>query len=533
MLEKEFCTTPTVHEYEFSHHRHRQGATNEDVGPSTELRRGPQTVDLPAMDGGTTGLLRPAHETQDRRLRSHQSTSPTREEAPRRHRRDAEGVLGLGAFVATGPAGRISPPGMVVDPYYIGDSVTQISPTSFSFSRRRQVMSSTPVSEADLTGLTRKSSSTTTFSEDDFHISYHKVPESSAASWLEDGEEEDHENDLHDRGVGRRYRRRDADRVPSVELPSVRTTHKTMSEQLTSRGTSALEDVSIARPRSEDLSVHMREPAPATLSSLEAAMVRSAMLRRIYRPSRTGSDIAVCKRRDGMASRVGFGSSPGFPLKTALKTLSDERTKKTPHSSPPPPHHGPPPTPPPPTPPPRVPAEKLLPAGGSQQAVASTSRERGSPAETKEAGCPIEKPKPASPPRPVLQIKESRTSRTPSQPQSPTSPRTSSFLQARIVQNEQRRGTGRKSPSTPRSIAAASKVSEDDDDMIAAAEYALSIVGAPTPAVQQGREPVHQHDKAVQVHIRTLDKRLVVCTILAGALAIALVAVVLFALLDK
>lgn len=528
MFEKEFCSTPTVHEYEFSHHRHRQGASNDDTSSSAEQRRGPQTVDLPAVGRGTTGLLRSGYETQDRRGRSHQAASPTRGEAaaqvdaPRRHRRDVEGS----AFFATGPAGRISPPGMVVDPYYIGDSVTQISPTSFSFSRRRQVLSSTPVSEADLTGLTRKSSSTTTFSEEDFQISYHKVPESSAASWLGDGEEEDPEDDFHNGGVARRCRRRDADRVPSVELPSVRTTYKTKSEQLTSRGTSALEDVSIVRPRSEDLSVHLREPTPATLGNLEAAMVRSAMMRRIYRPSRTSSDVTDTKRCGGMTSRVGFGSSPGLPLKSALKTLSDEHTGKTPRSSPPPPHHEPPPTPPPPTPPPRVPAEKLPQGGGSQQAVAS--RERGSPTEAKEAGYPIEKPKPASPPRPVS--KASRSSRTPSRP---PSPRMSSFLQARTVQNELRRGTRRRTPSPPRSAAAGKASDDDDDDVLVAAEYALSIVGDQTPGADLGRTTVRQHDKAVQVHIRTLDKRLVACTILAGALAIALVAVVLFALLDK
>lgn len=45
--------------------------------------------------------------------------------------------------------------------------------------------------------------------------------------------------------------------------------------------------------------------------------------------------------------------------------------------------------------------------------------------------------------------------------------------------------------------------------------------------------PRDRLDKAVQVHIRTLDKRLVACSVLSGVLAVALVAVVLFAILER
>ncbi|KAL1445404.1 hypothetical protein MTO96_029200, partial [Rhipicephalus appendiculatus] len=84
--------------------------------------------------------------------------------------------------------------------------------------------------------------------------------------------------------------------------------------------------------------------------------------------------------------------------------------------------------------------------------------------------------------------------------------------------------SGRKTPSPPR-----------DDDQIATAEYKLAMVnaGRATAVVAGSQLPRDRLDKAVQVHIRTLDKRLVACSVLAGVLAVALVAVVLFAILER
>lgn len=75
-----------------------------------------------------------------------------------------------------GAAGRPSPPGRTLVPFYIGETVTQTSPTSFAFSRRRRgFFPETPPSDSEAECLERRSSSTTTFSEEDFQISYQKV----------------------------------------------------------------------------------------------------------------------------------------------------------------------------------------------------------------------------------------------------------------------------------------------------------------------------------------------------------------------
>ncbi|XP_075560541.1 uncharacterized protein LOC142592764 isoform X2 [Dermacentor variabilis] len=310
MLEKDFCTTPTIHEYEFAHYRHRlHGTAADEDGSSTEPKRGPQLVDL--RDRALPlGLARPpacGTEHQDQAGRSHQAAFAPEGKASaaigqdRRPRRDTDSEEPLdSAFRSPGPAGRISPAGVVIEPYYLGDSVTQISPTTYSFSRRRRTVLGAPLSEADLTAVARRSSSTTTFSEEDFQISYHKVLDSSAASWLGEGEDDD----VFGTTRSRYRQRRDAGSVPSVELPSIRATHKTQSEQLASRG-SGVEDVAVQRPRSEDLSVHVRETPRATLGHLETSIVRGA-LKRIYQPSRTDSDTD----RHVTATRVGFGSSP-------------------------------------------------------------------------------------------------------------------------------------------------------------------------------------------------------------------------------
>lgn len=525
MLEKEFCTTPTIHEYEFAHYRHQHrlhGAADEDSS-SAEPKPGPQLVDLRGRAGALPlGLVPPppcGTEQQGQRGRSHQASFATEGKASaatgqdRRTPRDSEEPPDS-AFRAPGPAGRISPSGVVIEPYYLGDSVTQISPTTYSFSRRRRAVSSGPLSEADLTAVARRSSSTTTFSEEDFQISYHKVLDSSATSWLGEGEDDDVFGSTRSR-----YRqRRDADSVPSVELPSIRATHKTKSEQLASRG-SGVEDVAVQRPRSEDLSVHIRETPRTTLGGHPEASIVGGALGRMYQPSRIDSD------RRAIKTRVGFGSSPaGLPQTTqsSVKACSEERgPEATP--SPPPPM-----TPPP--PPPRMPPVEKPPRGNHHhhhQSSAGQGVPRSPPAvKPSEPESPSEEKRESGSPPPsiLLQGKETATGR--SRSRSPRVTRMSSFLQARKVRHEL--GSGRKTPSPPRSIA-----TDDDNDEIAAAEYKLAIVSTnrATPVVAGTLR--NQLDKAVQVHIRTLDKRLVACSVLAGVLAVALVAVVLFALLDR
>ncbi|KAH6921582.1 hypothetical protein HPB50_002476 [Hyalomma asiaticum] len=212
MLEKEFCTTPTIHEYAFTHYRHHRHGTSGEDDSSTETKHGPQLLDLQERTGVLpSGLARSLHGfgkqqqasdlsccPNDNRVRPYQAASTTEDKTAassgpdRRAHRDADSEQPLGSpFRAQGPAGRISPPGMVIEPYYLGDSVTQISPTTYVFSRRRQLVTA-PLSDADLTAVARRSSSTTTFSDDDFQISYHKVLESSAASWLGEDDADDY-----------------------------------------------------------------------------------------------------------------------------------------------------------------------------------------------------------------------------------------------------------------------------------------------------------------------------------------------------
>ncbi|KAL3195876.1 hypothetical protein MRX96_015644 [Rhipicephalus microplus] len=462
---------------------------------------------------------------------------------------------------------------MVIEPYFLGDSVTQISPTTFAFSRRRQQIAA-PLSDADLATLARRSSSTTTFSDEDFQISYHKVLESSVASWLGDDDADDILG-----GTRSRYRqRRDADRVPSVELPSIRATHKTKSEQLTTRA-SGVEDVAVQRPRSEDLSVHMREPQPVALRHLETSIVQGA-LRSLHGQSRADSDA----ERLVIASRVGFGSSPAGLPQTSQPSANacdeDDGPGGTPCSESP---SKPPPVTPPP-PPPRVAPVEKPPRGNHRHRQASADQAvPRSPPSVKL--CAQEQPaeegrKSGSPSSPSLF--RDKLSRSPSR-----SPRTSSFLQARTVRHERPHLPGRRTPSPPRSV------NKDDGNEIAAAEYKLTIINASenfeaatvapgqthrrtaasaswsrlkrrrmdalqeTPRSPQEQPLVHtdeesatettqmdvqtwlpqvppdRRDKAVQVHIRTLDKRFVACSVLAGVLAIALVAVVLFAILER
>ncbi|XP_065300910.1 uncharacterized protein [Dermacentor albipictus] len=525
MLEKEFCTTPTIHEYEFAHYRHRlHGTAADEDGSSTEPKHGPQLVDL--RDRALPlGLERPppacGTEHQDQGGRSHQAAFATEGKASaavgqdRRPRHDTDSEEPLdSAFRATGPAGRISPAGVVIEPYYLGDSVTQISPTTYSFSRRRRTVLGAPLSEADLTAVARRSSSTTTFSEEDFQISYHKVLDSSAASWLGEGEDDD------EFGTARsRYRqRRDAGSVPSVELPSIRATHKSQSEQLASRG-SGVEDVAVQRPRSEDLSVHVRETPRATLGHLEASIVRGA-LKRIYQPSRTDSDTD---------RHVGFGSSPaGLPQTTqsSVKPCSEDCGPEA-APSPPPPSDLPPVTP----PPPRMPPVEKPPRGNHHHQTSAGQGVPRSPPAVKlvEPERPSEEKREWGSPTPsgLPQGKEAATSR--SRSRSPKVTRMSSFLQARNVRRGRPLGSGRKTSSPRRSIA----TDDDDDDEITAAEYRLAVVSTKRATPVVAGSVRSQVDKAVQVHIRTLDKRLVACSILAGVLAVALVAVVLFALLDS
>ncbi|KAL1444462.1 hypothetical protein MTO96_045513 [Rhipicephalus appendiculatus] len=516
MLEKEFCTTPTVHEYEFAHYRRHRYGVSDDDGSSAEAKHGPQLLDLRERAGSArpSVLARSLQGNEIHQQASRLVFSDFVLDSPpktrRRQRvaqlvgpqRDASSEEPLdSAFRALGPAGRISPPGMVIEPYFLGDSVTQISPTTYAFSRRRQPIVA-PLSDADLATLARRSSSTTTFSDEDFQISYHKVLESSAASWLNDDDADDVFG-----GTRSRYRlRRDADRVPSVELPSIRATHKTKSEQLTSRA-SGVEDVAVQRPRSEDLSVHIREPQQVVLRHLETSIVQGA-LRRIHGPSRADLDAD----RRVIATRVGFGSSPaGLPQTTqpSVNACDEDRAPGgTPCSQSP---SKPPPVTPPP-PPPRVAPVEKPPRGSHRQRQASAGQ--GLPRTPPSVAlCVQERPaeegrKSGSPSSPSLL--RDKLSRSHSR-----SPRMSSFLQAR---NARPHLSGRKTPSPPRSV------DKGDDDQIATAEYKLAMVDA---------VPRDRLDKAVQVHIRTLDKRLVACSVLAGVLAVALVAVVLFAILER
>ncbi|XP_075730290.1 uncharacterized protein LOC142772072 isoform X5 [Rhipicephalus microplus] len=304
MLEKEFCTTPSVQEYELAHYRRHRYVVSDDDGSSAEPKSSPQQLCLCERAGGARSsvLARSLQDNENQQqvgFVTENKVTPTSGQSHRPQRNASSKEQLDSTFRVLGPAGRISPPGMVIEPYFLGDSVTQISPTTFAFSRRRQQIAA-PLSDADLATLARRSSSTTTFSDEDFQISYHKVLESSVASWLGDDDADDILG-----GTRSRYRqRRDADRVPSVELPSIRATHKTKSEQLTTRA-SGVEDVAVQRPRSEDLSVHMREPQPVALRHLETSIVQGA-LRSLHGQSRADSDA----ERLVIASRVGFGSSP-------------------------------------------------------------------------------------------------------------------------------------------------------------------------------------------------------------------------------
>ncbi|XP_075730288.1 uncharacterized protein LOC142772072 isoform X3 [Rhipicephalus microplus] len=520
MLEKEFCTTPSVQEYELAHYRRHRYVVSDDDGSSAEPKSSPQQLCLCERAGGARSsvLARSLQDNENQQqvgFVTENKVTPTSGQSHRPQRNASSKEQLDSTFRVLGPAGRISPPGMVIEPYFLGDSVTQISPTTFAFSRRRQQIAA-PLSDADLATLARRSSSTTTFSDEDFQISYHKVLESSVASWLGDDDADDILG-----GTRSRYRqRRDADRVPSVELPSIRATHKTKSEQLTTRA-SGVEDVAVQRPRSEDLSVHMREPQPVALRHLETSIVQGA-LRSLHGQSRADSDA----ERLVIASRVGFGSSPAGLPQTSQPSANacdeDDGPGGTPCSESP---SKPPPVTPPP-PPPRVAPVEKPPRGNHRHRQASADQAvPRSPPSVKL--CAQEQPaeegrKSGSPSSPSLF--RDKLSRSPSR-----SPRTSSFLQARTVRHERPHLPGRRTPSPPRSV------NKDDGNEIAAAEYKLTIINAcPGTAVAAGLHvPPDRRDKAVQVHIRTLDKRFVACSVLAGVLAIALVAVVLFAILER
>lgn len=252
------------------------------------------------------------------------------------------------------------------------------------------------------------------------------------------------------------------------------------------------------------------------------------------------------------------GSSPGLPVKAtklAAEALKEERGRDLqPSSLPQVRQKSPPPLaaqslPKPPMQPPpasRVPVLEDLPRGavggkatpsstkswtpqGVKDTSASPSPDRLTPGGTPVqllSGTPVGTPAGATVVR-----KESRISRSRSRSPRPTS----AFRQVRTAQTEDGRRSPKRCPSPPRLATSRDLVSACSDE-IATAEYALAIVGAQhttPPAPPLGPEGERFHDKAVQVHIRQLDRRLIACSILAGVLAVALVAVVLFALLAK
>lgn len=486
MLQKDFCTSPTLNDHDFSHYHHRrirdQSPDSTVPAESRSVHR-PQLLDLERRSR-TPGLL---------------GAGPGRGRGILYRgiftERDAHDVVqdaSDSAFSSIGMAGS-----QLLDPYYLGDTVSHIAPTQFSFGGTRR---DTRTPKANK--VVQKSSSTISFSEfsdEDFQISYQKVLESPAPSWLQ-GDDDDDDEELSCRQA--------RNRIPSVELPSlIRPTHKSRSEQLTRTSI----DVPVMRPRSEDLTRYKRR-SPPSYKELETSFLQATLL---GCPKDTTSSSKHCSFRSSLKSEEELASpqewypprhsrqkhpTGGYVRVPTTTQLEGQRIK--------PPRISNMTSAPPPAAPPTGP---VSPTGSLEKG--SEKSQPGSLHEQIVAGRDVS-------------LDVASTSRSMAQ-QGCCSPSSG-------VKNNglKRPRSQRIDPSPSRSLiidAATSSAFVQADKPTAAENCDVEMAKADVST----QSADNSLDKAVQVHIPKSDRMLIACCILSGALFVALLAVILFVVLDR
>ncbi|CAN8005829.1 unnamed protein product [Ixodes pacificus] len=457
MLEKDYCTSPTLNDCRFAHCRHH-GSRGQGLRAATSegsLHR-PQFLNVPVVPGNP-GVLYLRH-PQSRGVPYRGALS--QEDVRRPHGNVPDYILATGSHLAGGG---------VLDSYYIGDSLPHISPTPFSFAGRSRALLGPSSSTVG-----RRVSSTTTFSDDDFQISYHKVQDSPAASW-QDEEEEEGSSCVA------------GERTPSVELPSlIRGTRKSQSEQLTRSAA----NISLTRPRSENLSVSTEQPHNR-YDNTGFTIIQSPAQRR--------------PRLQMSSSRIsGTGESPQPETPTAAPRMQHALIV--------------------------TPSHNLRAIRGQPFSLTAHQFPFNSANNTKRESSrsvPVRSTSPEDLPSMIQNenrvLNANASSRVDFIPPSPDAVDRSNY-------------GARTSPSSPRVVlareqAARMSIKTDDvaivDTMGNSSDAEITNIESFIPAGN------NLSDKAVQVHIRVLDKRLVACSVLCGILAVALIAVVLFAILDK
>ncbi|CAN7989161.1 unnamed protein product [Ixodes hexagonus] len=483
MVERDYCASPTLTDYSFAHRRHRgnRGQGLRAATSSDSLHKS-QLLDVPGISKSPEVLHL----------------------GPPRNR----GITYRGSFSqedVRGPPGNV--PGYVratglrlvgdgvMDSYHFGDSLSHISPTPYTFAGRRRP------ALPELGNLLRKGSSTTTFSDDDeFQISYHKVQDSPVASWQ--GDEEGSEG-------SRRNPVPVQNRIPSVELPSLlRGTRRSRSEQLT-RSTA---DVMLPRLRSERL---RRGAGSSPDGKIDVSVLQSSFQDR--------------PRLQPSPWRNGVEAAP--QIESFCLPPAKQRTWSN--------------------------LERHNRSVEQQQRPASTSpRIQTGPGDIEPLNLEAVRYRPLSlTPHHMPSNSESNMSESPSRaPSSRNTPCTDFPIEIRNDPGDLDENASvlfspsssssatdsnrdvRENVSLPRKVtiredaASVSIMTDDVADVDQEAQSSNLEVANTGPSIPASGIRL---DKAVQVHIRKSDKRLVACTVLCGVMAVALVAVVLFAILDK
>ncbi|CAN8025839.1 unnamed protein product [Ixodes persulcatus] len=482
MLEKDYCTSPTLNDCRFAHYRHH-GSRGQGLRTATSenfLHR-PQFPNVPVVPGNP-GVLYLRH-PRSRGVPYRGALSQQDVRTPRGNVPDY--ILATGSHLAGGG---------VLDSYHIGDSLPHISPTPFSFAGRSRALLG-PSSST----VVRRVSSTTTFSEDDFQISYHKVQDSPAASW-QDEEEEEGSSCVA------------GEKTPSVELPSlIRGTRKSQSEQLTR----SAPNVSLTRPRSENLSISTEQPHNRH-DNTGFTIIQSPAQRR---PRLRMSSSRISGRDESPVEERCWPLGKQLPRSNLVNNIrSVEQQPETPTATPRVQH-----------------ALRVNPSHNSQairgQPFSLTAHQfpfnsanntkRQSSKSVPVRNTPLED-LPLKIQNENLVLSANASSRVGFIPPSPDTVDRSNY-------------DARTSPS-PRVVMDREDVSRmsrktDDvaivDTMVNSSDAEITNIESSIPA---GDNFSH---KAVQVHIRVLDKRLIACSVLCCFLAVALIAVVLFAILDR